>query len=118
MVFLFKTVPWMHDAIRELPVVGEQEQTRRVSVQPAHGVDTLRHLHDVHDCPAIALVSGRGDIATRFVEQDITLRLGPDELAVDADLRPLRVDLGTELCDHPPIHGDAARADKLLRFAP
>lgn len=70
-VLLVEFISGMHDPVRDVAVVGQQQETLGVTVQPPHRVNPLPDLDDVHYRPAVSLVLRRRDIAARFVEDQI-----------------------------------------------
>jgi hypothetical protein len=76
-IFLFQFVARMHDAIRDVTVIGQEQQAFGRAIEPADGIDALRDLNQVKDHPAIALVFGGRNVAARFVEQDVSRCLRP-----------------------------------------
>jgi hypothetical protein len=95
MVFLLEPVAWVHDAVGKLPVVGEQQETRRVAVEPAHGIHALGHLHEIHHRPPVTLIAGGSDVSAWFIEEDVSLGLRPNEFAVYPDHCFLGIHLGS-----------------------
>ena len=77
----------MRQLAGQLAIVGEQEHTRRVAVETAHGIDALAAgtLHEVHHRLAVLRVVAGGDIVLGLVEQDIDLLLDADLLVVEED---------------------------------
>jgi hypothetical protein len=106
----------MHHAVRELTVVGEEEQPFRVAVEPADRVEALRGLHQLHHGLAIAVVAGGGNESARFVEHDVTTTLRPHDLAVDPDFVVDWIGFGTKLGDGCAVHRNPARNDHLLGY--
>jgi hypothetical protein len=66
-VFLCQTEARVHDSVRQLAVVGKQEQPLGIPVETTDGIDPLAHLDQVHDGPAISLITRRRDVTRRFV---------------------------------------------------
>src|SRR5882672_2832869 len=112
--------PLMHQLVRQLAVVGDQERALDVVVEPAHRIDplgdALQVLRDVR--PALR-IRQRRHAAGRLVEYepDLLLRIG-DELAVDADQVLAGIGLCPQLLHRLPVQLDAALGDELLRLAP
>jgi hypothetical protein len=67
-VLLVEFVARVHDPIGDVAVVGQQEQPFGVAVKPAHRIDPLRDLDDVHDGAPVPLVLRGRDVAAGFVE--------------------------------------------------
>jgi len=107
-VLLGQVISWMHDPVGDISVVGQQQQTLRLTVKTADRVDSLRHIDQVHDGPALPLVLHRRDEPARLVEHDESWALLAEHLAIDPDLILRGIDLGSHLGHgaaidrHPP----------------
>ena len=66
-------------------VVGQEEDTRGVAVEAADGIDALHAgiAHEVHHSLAVLRIFARGDIALRFVEENVDFLLSLDLLVVE-----------------------------------
>ena len=120
MVLALDFVARVEQARREFPVVGEQEQTLRVVVEPSNGIDVLAHLGEQveHGRPALGILPGR-HVAARLVEQDVAVLRGDTHaLAIHPDVVAGRVGPGPEFEDGDPVHGHAAIHDQRLGRAP
>jgi hypothetical protein len=116
-ILLVEPVARMHDPIRHVPVVGQEQQTLGVAIEPPDRVDALRHRDQIHHGPAVAFVFGGRDIAARLVEQDVPRPLCLQDLAVDTDLRADRIRFRAELGDGHAIDADPACGNHLLSGA-
>lgn len=105
-VLLVEFVAGMHDPIGDIAVVGEKEEPLGVAVESPDRVNPLRNLDDVHHGAAVSLVLRRGDVAARFVEDEVARSLRAQQLAVDADLGANRIGLRAELGDDRPVDAD------------
>ena len=119
------------EAVREVAVVGEDEQALGVGVEPADVEEPLLAVADeVADVDPAELVAHRGDDAERLVEGEVDPRLVElDAHAVDvhglggADAHAelgddLAVDLHPALADQvlaDPARADAGRREQLLQ---
>ena len=82
----------VHDAIGEVAVVGQQQQSLRVLVQPSHRVDTLFHvLQQIHHTPPVQFVRSCGHIAPWFVQHQIAI------LFLSGQIHPFTAD-GNQVC--------------------
>ncbi len=108
----------MHDAVRDIAIIREQQQSLCVSVEPADWIDALSSLDKIHDGPTIALIFDCGDVARRFVEKNVSRLLGTEELAIDANLRVHWIGLCAQLGHNLPIDRDASGRNQLFSFAP
>lgn len=110
-VFLGQTVARVHDPVRQLAVVSQEEQTLGIAVEPPDWVNALADVDQVHHRPPVTLVAGRGDVARRFVEHDRARPLLSQGAAVNPDLGSCRVHFRAELGDDLAIDRDPALAD-------
>ena len=104
----------------EIAVVGENQQTLGIVVEPPYRVDVLAYvLQQIqHRRPPLGIRS-RGDVPGRLVEQKIAERLRAlDAAIVDADFVGLRVGFAAELAHGLAVHRDAALDDQLLGRPP
>ncbi len=113
-VLLVQTVARVHDPVGNIPVVREEQKPLSVPIQSPHRIDPLRHVNQVHDGPPAALVTGGGDVAGRFVEDDRAWTLSAEEAPIDANLGVDRVHFGSQLGNGLAVHGDPPSADHLL----
>lgn len=117
LVLLLDLEARMHDAVRDLAIVRQQQQPLGLAVEPANWDDALVDWHEIHDGVASALVVGRRDVSARFVEQDVAAARVRDEHPVDLDLLPFGVDLSAERGDNDSIDPDTPLGDHLLGLA-
>jgi uncharacterized protein with GYD domain len=115
-VDLFHLVAWVGQHVRELAVVGEQERTGRVRIEPADRDDAAWVSYEVdYGWPPMRVTGGR-DHTGRLVQEDVGERLELDPATVDLD--PVtRGDEGVQL-PRLPVDGDAARLDQDVGAAP
>ena len=103
---------------REVPVVGHEDEAFAVAVEPAHGVQVRPLLgQEIRERLASQFVASRGEIATGFVQRDVELAQGLDELALHAHGIPLRVHLGAEHADWLAVDLHAAFNDQAFSGA-
>src|SRR4051812_19028695 len=110
----------VHELVREVAVVRDQERSLGVVIEAADRVDALVDAHEVLRDGRTALGIGeRGDGRRGLVEQeiDLVLRLG-DDAAVHADDIVRGVGFGAELANDRAVQLDAALLDELLRLPP
>jgi len=102
-------VPRMRQAAGQVAVVGQQQQSLGVEVEPANGVDVLRDCcQQIHDRRPALRVGARRDIAAGLVEQHVPVCVTPSKsTAVDADVVVGGVGFRSELTDRYPVYGDA-----------
>lgn len=113
-VLLIEPILRVHHAVRNVTVIGQEEQTFGVTIEAAHRVDPLRHRDEIHHRAPIALILGRCDVAARLVEQDVARTLGFEQLTVDAYLRSDRIRFGAELGDGDAVDADATFAYEIF----
>jgi hypothetical protein len=106
----------MGESVRQLAVVGHQDQSLALIIQPAHRMDGARNINKVAHRPASVAgfrLHGGQDIA-RFVQRDVDQRLcRRDGLAVHGDLIDRPVRLLTEFRDLP-VDPHTAGSDEIL----
>ena len=103
--------------MRQVAVVGQQDQAARLGVEPSDRVETAvaGNADEIDDGRAPVRVAGRRDDARRLVERvdDADRGPGADELAVDLD--PLvAADVAGRIGDDHAVHADALVEDELL----
>lgn len=113
-VLLVDPIAWVHDAVRHLAIVRQQQETLGLPVEPANRHDAFIDRHEIHDRVAAALVGCRGDIATGLVEEDVAPPDVRDQLAIDLDLLGGGIDLAAKLSDDLTVNTHAAADDQLL----
>ena len=87
LVGLLDAVTRVHQPRGQLSVVREQEQARRVRVEPAHGEEATIGADQVdHGSPSVRVAHGRDDVG-RLVQQHVGVRLGCDGTPVERDAR-------------------------------
>jgi len=136
LVDFLKVVARVGQTVGEVAVVGQQQQPRRVHVQPAHGKepDARRVVHQVHGPPPPVVVGVRADDAPGLEQQHVDLAdLGLDPAPLDGDaiaggVYPGRrgrdrraVDRDGPLGDEPlarPARGDACVGERLVKPDP
>ena len=108
----------MRHLVREVAVVGDEDQTFGVKVETADGIDALAHAANEIDHGAAALrIFDRGHHFLRLVEEDVAVRLGLcDQLAVDFDVMAIGVRSRSELGDDAAVHGHAPFTNHHLGF--
>ena len=95
-------VPGVEKAVREWPVVREQEHALDVPVEAADRIQADLAGHEVGDDGTPLGVAEGGDVAAGLVEQHVPLRFGRRQrTAVDRD----RIQLGIGQCGGTPRDG-------------
>lgn len=72
----------------KVAVVGEQQHTRRIAVEPANGINTLRTsaLHEIHHGLTLLGIVARSNIVLRLVQKNIDFLLQRDRLVMKLNL--------------------------------
>jgi hypothetical protein len=108
----------MRQSIRQLAVVGEDQEAGAVLVEAADGVDPLGDFGKQVDDPRTAgRVEGGRDITLGFIDGVIDHRLLLDRLAVDCDPSTRGIDPRAEDADDLAVDGDSTLEDQLLTGA-
>lgn len=107
----------MSDTKQQLAVIGQQQETRGLAVEPADGNDTLGHLDQIEHRPAPALVGRRRDVARGLVKDDVASSLPTDKLAIDVDLLLGRIDAHAKLAHDLTVDADTPLFDQSLSLA-
>ena len=120
-VGLRQPVARMRDPLRQLPVVGQQHESRAVAVQaPDRNQRAERMRQQIHHRRTASRVRTGCQVADRLVEDHVAPR--PAELAeprsVHPDVLERRVRAHSGNVDHLPVHGDPALGDHPFRGAP
>lgn len=117
MIFLFESEFWVHHAIGEFAIVGEQQQSFRVAIEATNRVQTLGRLHQFHHRLPITIVTGGGDKTPWFVKHHVAAALRAHYFAIDANLVAGGIGFGAKLRNGRSVYGDAARDDQLLGYS-
>ena len=107
------------DAMRELAVIGEQQQAFAGVVETANREDAFLHAtQQMHDGLAAFGVGDGGDHFARLVQRDVDQLLGSlQQLAVHFDVVAGQVGFGAELGEDLPVDADASGLDQFFGFA-
>jgi len=70
-ILLGKPISGVHDAVRDITIVCQKEQSLGCAIEPSHGIDSFWNLHEIHDGPPVPLVADGGDIAARLIQQQV-----------------------------------------------
>ncbi len=116
LVGLVAAVARMRDPLRELAVVGEQQQALGLVVEPPHRDQGLAPVlrHELNDRRPPGIVLDRGQVAARLVQQQVAMRSDAlDLLVVDLDRVDGRIGLLAEHGD-PSVDGDPPLAHQVF----
>jgi hypothetical protein len=97
----------MGHALGELAVVGEEDETLRREVEPAHREEACHARHEAHDRTATRGITPSGHDPPRLVEHDVDgLAGGLHPHSVHSDVVFQRVGLRAELADDVSVDRD------------
>ncbi len=103
-----------HDVVGEIGVVGHEEKAGGVEVEAADGDDPFSEvIEEIVDGRAIFGIFEGGEVALRFVEEEVDLFCFSDGAAVEGDLIAGGIDPVTGGLDLFTVDGDAAGSDPL-----
>ena len=106
----------MCEAVRQLPVVREQERSGRVHVEASYGNDARAGVDQLEHGPPALGVTCRRHHAGGLVQQQMRERLLPHNASVDLD-DVARLDDGVQLAGFS-VDPDATRLDQLVSPPP
>lgn len=112
LILLPEAVPGVHDPIRDVAIVREEQQSFGVPIEAPDRVDTLRHLDKLHYRAAVSLVAECRDEARRFVQGYDAGPLGAEDLSVDPDFGLDGIDSGAKLGDDGAVDLDTSGGDE------
>jgi hypothetical protein len=108
----------VHETLGEIAVVGHDEHSARVEVEPSHRIDPSRHVgQQLANAGAAFGVTHCGDDATWLVQSRVDSRFSDDSASVDLDVTRARVDFGPKRRDHLPVDAHSPGLYELLRGA-
>ena len=102
----------------EVAVVSQQQQPFAVLIQPAHGVQPLRHLHQRFPGRKLGARIGTREITRGFIEDDVAMLFNGNRLAIDPDVGQCRIRAPAQLRDHATVYGHTAGLDQFLARTP
>jgi hypothetical protein len=119
LVNLLDAVTWMREPVREVAIVGHQDEAFARNVEPADRVDPRRiGRQQVDHTWTSGGVAGRRHDAFGFVYGKVNELRPAQRFAVDADFLSLRIDASAELRHDLMINLDATFENQLFAFAP
>ena len=117
LVSLWHAETWMREPLRKFAVVGENDESATIDVEPADAVEPLSDVSDKIGDRGPALVGHVGaDDAARLVKHDVDWSSDVNALAVEANFRT-GLDLGAEFADDLAVNGHATLDDELFALA-
>jgi hypothetical protein len=117
-ILLVQSVSGVHHAIRDIAVIGQQQQPLGIAIEPANRVDAFRNLDQIHDGAAISFIFDGSDVAAGFVQQDVARALRFQNLAVDSNDRANWIGFRSQFGDHLAIDIDPTGTNQFLGVAP
>jgi len=117
-VFLFDFVARMRQALCEVAVVGEDEEAFGLGIEPAD-IEEARKLRrqKIEDGVARVGVGAGGNVAGRFVKDEVKTAFTAHEFVADFDVVALRR-LRAEVDADATVDGDAAFSNELVAMPP
>ena len=114
LIFLFDFVARMGQTLREVAVVGQEQQSLSLSVEPAD-TEKPRELwrQEIENGVVRVGIRPRGNEAGRFVQKDMKRALAVHELAADFDVVALRR-LRAEVRANAAVYRDATVSNQLV----
>ncbi len=109
----------MSQTVGQPAIVGQQQQPFAFRVETSHRIEPPLLGNQVqYRGPSPGVMDG-GNVAGRFVEDQVDLFLGAGEgRSIHADLVQVGVHLGAQLCDHLPVDLHAPLSDQFLTGPP
>ena len=118
-VYFFDLVAGVGEFLREVAVVGQEQDAGGIAVKAADGIDPFggSGADQIKDRLSPLRIFGRGDIVFWFVQENIYKVVGDRDL-FGADFYQVgRVDFGTRLGDEPTVDSNLPLADELSGVA-
>ncbi len=115
LVDLFDAKFGMGQPIREVTIVGQQDQPRALLVESSNRVDPLRKIGDQVNHPRTSgWVVISCEVALRFVDREVDGPLAPNTFAIDRNLSSFWVRFGCEVTDGLAIDRDSPLENKFF----
>jgi len=109
----------MSQAVSQLAVIRQEDQPLAPLVEPPHRKQPKLIARDQVDrTRPPGRIGVRAQIAARLVQQKISRRIPANELAVDSDLLPPRIDARPQIADDLAVNADPPGNDVLFAVAP
>jgi hypothetical protein len=106
----------MQQGLCEIAVIGHEQRTAGVEVEPANRIDALSYAREqLRERGSTLGVLQRRDHPARLVHQIVHQRFPPNSRPRYFDSIPHRVGLGTEFGDDLTVDAHLSREDELLR---
>ncbi len=115
--------PWhlktrMSQPVRELAIVGQQDQSFAALVEPADSEQPeLARREQIECARTTGGIAARAQIAARLVEQKVARRIATDDVAVDTDFLRARVDARPQVANDLSVYADSSVYDVGFAFA-
>jgi hypothetical protein len=108
----------LHQLVRQLTVIGEQQQPFTVEVEAPDGIKARLAAHQLHHRGASFGIGDRGHVSPGFVHHDVLVTLSAGkQLVVDADRVGLGIGFAAKLGDDRPVHHDQSSLNHFFGFA-
>ncbi len=108
------SVAWVHQAICELTIIGEQQDSRCIAIKAANCEEARFEAHYIEHRGTTLFVAGCRDHVLWLIEHDVRQVLIPrNRLAIDRD-HVVDLNLGAKLCDNTTVDLDRTGADQII----
>src|SRR5262245_10973178 len=100
---------------RKLPVIGQENQSFRIVIQAADGIEMLPFLwQQLAELASPIRIAPGTQITPRFVDSHVKLSFWFDGLAIHSHPVLDWIDFGAQLANNPTVHPHAAGANDLF----
>jgi len=113
-ILLLNAITRMRQKVREVAIIGEQNEPFAHAIEPSHGKQPTVVWHQVDDSWSAGRVEVGRHHTDRLVQEiDDAPRIG-QPLTIDANFLGPRINLGAERGDHLTVHLNTATGDEFL----
>ena len=117
LILFFQLELWVRDAIQQFSVVGQEQESRGLTIEPTNRHDALRNVDEFENGTTATFVRGGRDVACGFVEHDVAAALPLDHVTVNSNHLTLGIDSHPKFLDDIAINADASIDNHLLSFS-
>ncbi len=104
----------MGNSIEEFTVVCQQQQTRRLAVEPTDRHHSFGHVDKIEHRSSPALIGRCRDVTGRLVQHDVPAPLPMDRRTVNPNLLARRVNPDAQFAHNRPVDAHATFNDHLF----
>jgi hypothetical protein len=118
LIFLFDFVARMGEALRQVAVVGQDQQAFRLGIEPAD-IKEAREFRrqEIENSVARIRIGTRRNKTSRLIEDNVERAFSADKFAADFDVVVLR-GLRAEISANPAVDRDATLSNQLVAMPP